>query len=77
VNQPWSAGDPGRPGDSSRESPPPARPTPCRAKSAYDANQPWTCSGGNIYKCVSGVPQEQVCENGCQTNPIRTDDVRL
>ena len=34
-------------------------------KSAYNGNQYWTCSGGHLYKCLSGVPQRQVCAAGC------------
>lgn len=37
----------------------------------------WTCSAGNIYKCSGGVPEEQMCANGCKTNPVGTDDVCL
>jgi hypothetical protein len=47
------------------------------AKSAYNGQQYWTCSGGNIYKCVGGVPEEQACNNGCKSNPVGTNDVCL
>jgi hypothetical protein len=45
------------------------------AKSAYNGNQYWTCSGGNIYRCQSGVPEEQMCGAGCQSNPVGTNDI--
>jgi hypothetical protein len=45
------------------------------ANSAYNGHQYWTCSSGDIYKCVNGVPEMQDCgANGCQVNPIGTDD---
>jgi len=44
------------------------------ANSAYNGVQYWTCSGGKLYKCVNGVPQTQTCSNGCQSNPVGTDD---
>ena len=43
-------------------------------KSAYNGNQYWTCSGGNLYKCVGGVPQQQKCAAGCNVRPVGTDD---
>ena len=45
--------------------------------SAYNGQQYWTCSGGNIYECQGGVPEEQTCANGCKSNPVGTDDVCL
>ena len=48
-----------------------------RARSGYNGQQYWTCSGGNIYTCVGGVPEEQVCNNGCKSNPVGTNDVCL
>jgi hypothetical protein len=45
------------------------------AKSAYNGNQYWTCSGGDIYRCQGGVPEEQMCGAGCQSNPVGTNDV--
>ena len=46
------------------------------ANSAYNGQQYWTCSGGDIYKCVNGVAQVQECgANGCQSNPVGTNDV--
>jgi hypothetical protein len=42
--------------------------------SAYNGQQYWTCSGGNIYRCQNGVPEEQACANGCKSNPLGTDD---
>ena len=44
------------------------------ASSAYNGQQYWTCSGSARYECVNGVPQEQVCANGCQSNALGTDD---
>lgn len=44
------------------------------ANSAYNGVQYWTCSGGNIYKCVNGVPQMQSCPNGCNVNALGTND---
>ena len=43
-------------------------------KSAYNGKQYWTCSGGNLYKCVSGVPQQVVCAKGCNVRALGTDD---
>ena len=43
-------------------------------KSAYNGNQYWTCSGGDLYKCVGGVPQQQKCAAGCNVRPVGTDD---
>lgn len=45
------------------------------AKSAYNGNQYWTCSGGDIYRCQGGVPEEQMCGAGCQSNPVGTNDI--
>ena len=47
------------------------------ASSAYNGQQYWTCSGGNIYRCQNGVPSEQACSNGCQSNSLGTNDVCL
>jgi hypothetical protein len=55
--------------------PPPPPPSWSCANSSYNGAQYWTCSGGNVYKCVGGVPEEQVCGNGCKVNPVGTDDV--
>lgn len=44
------------------------------ANSAYNGAQYWTCSGGNLYKCVSGVPQKTTCANGCNVNAVGTND---
>jgi hypothetical protein len=46
--------------------------------SAYNGQQLWTCSNGDIYKCVNGVPEVQDCgANGCKSNPLGTNDVCL
>jgi hypothetical protein len=45
------------------------------ADSAYNGQQYWTCSGGNLYECQNGVAVEQTCPNGCQSNPVGTNDV--
>ena len=45
------------------------------ASSAYNGNQYWTCSGGNLYECQGGVAKEQICANGCQSNPVGTNDI--
>ena len=42
--------------------------------SAYNGQQYWTCSNGNIYRCQNGVPEEQMCANGCNSNPLGTND---
>ena len=42
--------------------------------SAYDGNQYWTCSNGNLYECQSGVAKEQTCPMGCTSNPVGTND---
>jgi hypothetical protein len=47
------------------------------ANSAYNGSQYWTCSGGNLYECQNGVPQEQTCANGCQVHPVGTNDTCL
>lgn len=44
------------------------------SKSAYNGGQYWTCSGGSLYKCLSGVPQQRVCPAGCNVMPLGTDD---
>ncbi|MEZ4294277.1 MAG: hypothetical protein R3B70_04820 [Polyangiaceae bacterium] len=44
------------------------------ANSLYNGQQYWTCSGGSLYKCVTGVPQKQTCPNGCNSNPLGTND---
>lgn len=44
------------------------------ASSAYNGAQYWTCSGGDLYKCQSGVPMSQECANGCDVHPLGTDD---
>lgn len=44
------------------------------AKSSYAGNQYWTCSNGNLYECVNGVPQEQTCQYGCNVNALGTND---
>lgn len=43
-------------------------------KSAYNGGQYWTCSGGSLYKCTSGVPQQRICPAGCNVMPLGTDD---
>jgi hypothetical protein len=53
--------------------PPPPVSWDC-AKSAYNGNQYWTCSGGNAYRCQNGVAEEKTCSNGCQSNAVGTDD---
>ena len=47
------------------------------ANSAYNGQQYWTCSGGDIYKCENGVPKVVECNNGCKSNPLGTNDVCL
>ena len=47
------------------------------ASSAYNGQQYWTCSGGDLYECQSGAPVEQTCANGCKSNPVGTNDVCL
>jgi hypothetical protein len=47
------------------------------ANSAYNGQQYWTCSGGDIYKCENGVPKVVECSNGCKSNPLGTNDVCL
>ena len=44
------------------------------ANSAYNGQQYWTCSSGNLFKCVSGSPQKTTCSNGCQSNGLGVND---
>ena len=62
--------------DTCKSAPPPPPPVSwdC-AKSAYNGNQYWTCSGGDAYRCTNGVAEETVCANGCQSNPVGTNDI--
>jgi surface antigen/YHS domain-containing protein len=62
--------------DSCKSNAPPPVDWSC-GNSSYNGQQYWTCSNGNIYKCSGGVPEEQVCNNGCKSNPLGTNDVCL
>jgi hypothetical protein len=44
------------------------------ANSSYNGQQYWTCSGSARYICVNGVPQMESCANGCQSEPLGTND---
>jgi hypothetical protein len=62
--------------------PPPTTPPPpppgvnwsC-AKSSYQGQQFWTCSGGSRYRCDSaGKPQQETCASGCIGAGLGKDD---
>jgi len=44
------------------------------ASSAWQNQQLWTCSNGDLYKCQNGVPDKVSCPNGCISNPLGIND---
>jgi surface antigen len=42
--------------------------------SSYKGQQLWTCKSGTIYRCESGAPVKTSCANGCNANPLGTND---
>ena len=55
--------------------PPPAPINWSCAKSSYQGQQLWTCSGSYRYRCENGVPKADYCAAGCQSNPLGTNDI--
>lgn len=45
------------------------------ASSAYQGQQLWTCSGGNLYECQNGAGVEKTCALGCVARPTGKDDL--
>ena len=43
--------------------------------SAYNGSQYWTCKGDSRYRCESGTPVEDACEQGCMSRSVGTDDL--
>lgn len=47
----------------------------CASSQGTDGNQYLTCSAdGNVHECHAGIPVELKCANGCNVNPVNTDD---